>query len=150
MIDFRPIHNEVREVALIRAALAIVIQGGLFTLLALFDFHFLGALPTLCAALFTGVPAFVVLFIVAIVRPMVARAEGLEVEGELLPWTLTTEPKVGFKWGTTAASERAYAWMTVTGPGWKRDLVVIAHPSEIAAMKRLRSPQPVFATTYRG
>jgi hypothetical protein len=138
-------HNRIRSSVLSRAGFVIVLHAAVFSLLSLLDFGALGALPTILAALFTGAPAFVVLFVVATVRPMVARREGLEVEGELVPWGATTELKIGFLSLLGGLSRPAHAWMTVSGQGWRHDLMVVADPSEIDAMKRLRSGHAVSA-----
>jgi hypothetical protein len=143
MIDFRPNHNQMR---------GDVFQGALMWMLGS-TATFVGVLvvaavdqrPTipivaLSGLLLTAAPLFVLVFVLVNVRAIVAKREGLEVEGELVPWSSTSAPKIAFlsKLGGLPVSGPARAWIRVTGRGWTHDLMLIAEPSQIEAMAVLR------------
>ena len=85
-----------------------------------------------------AVPLVLLQLALALVRHVVAREDGLEVDGELFPWTATTAPKLAFLSTLGGVSRPARAWLTVSTPDGTRNLMIIADPACIAEIARLR------------
>ena len=141
MIDFRPLHNQLRNE---------ILRGGIMWMLGSLATFILWiamaayrgleiALLDLVGLFLTMAPIFVLLYVLLNVRAIVARPEGLEVDGELVPWNATSNIELAFFSRLFGLPNPARAWITVAGRGWTSSLMVVADPTVLDAMAKMRA-----------
>lgn len=141
MIDFRPAHNQLRN-EMLRGAIMWML-GSLATFIlwiAMAAYRGMEiALLDLIGLFLTMAPIFVLLYVLLNVRALVARPEGLEVDGELVPWQATSSVELAFFSRLFGLPNPARAWITVAGRGWTSSLMIVADPAVLDAMAKMRA-----------
>lgn len=138
-IDFRPMQNKLRDGCAQAAFMTGLSAACAFTLALLTS---KGA-PDVAYGALIGLWLLVLLISIVVsalatVRQVVARADALEVDGVPVAWRHTSAPKLGFFCTLAGVSRPAWAWISIEGRQGPRDLLIVAHPEDIAAAARLR------------
>lgn len=135
-VDLRPLHVKARG-RVMRVALMVTLANACVASLI----PFMKDAPSWfgVAALWACVLPLVALELAAaLLRQVVAREDGLEVDGELIAWGQTTAPEIAFLSRLGGLSRPARAWMEIATSEGRRDLMLLAEPEQIEAIARLR------------